>query len=409
MIKKIILLLILLLCVSCSTDNKTVETNTEEYIEPVRDIFIFDEIDKTLQNRIKIANGGKEFRNKQFKMLFKDVYDEDLTDIDGQKIDLKDYDNLLVEVVSVTCSHCKKQIALINEFADLQDIQFVQYFNVGEKQDILDFYAEAGVEIPENIIVIAKDNNFKDYLINNLGIELYPTLLSFKDDKLQFNCAGEIDLDTYNLFKDISFNDSLKPEDFIDADGNNIIDKNRTVKDVENSLSKENLEKFNSLNKESKEATLKIIGSLFDYDNIANNNDKTAINEVEDFAYYKDKKTVYIFTYLMDEYDYNRVTLINELMSDKQYEYVVVLVDGFESSSSFYKDMDVKFDCPVITLTSKVPEDLFKVEMPVYPGALFVDRGVFTGVYSDINNKETFDEALQMFLSDKSIAYKRNN
>ena len=57
MIKKILVLLLLFLC-SCSKDSKQLE-----YLDPVKDVFIFGELDGDVQNRIKAANGNKEYKN----------------------------------------------------------------------------------------------------------------------------------------------------------------------------------------------------------------------------------------------------------------------------------------------------------------------------------------------------------
>ena len=58
MVKKILVLLLLFLC-ACSNNAKQLE-----YIDPVKDVFIFGELDSSVQNRIKEANGNKDKRDK---------------------------------------------------------------------------------------------------------------------------------------------------------------------------------------------------------------------------------------------------------------------------------------------------------------------------------------------------------
>ena len=70
--------------------------------------------------------------------------------------------------------------------------------------------------------------------------------------------------------------------------------------------------------------------------------------------------------------------------------------------------MDIRFDCPVVSLSARVPDDLTRVGYISYPSAAFVDNGVFSGVYSNIQ-QDAFKNALEWFLSDRSIAYKKNN
>ena len=92
-----------------------------------------------------------------------------------------------------------------------------------------------------------------------------------------------------------------------------------------------------------------------------------------------------------------------------QPEAIRELVEGFESSSAALNNMSVKFRCPAVSMLASIPKDLFGFGLVNYPTAVFVDRGVFTGAYSNIESKEKFAEACELFISDGSIAYKRNN
>ena len=415
MFKKILILLVILLCVSCGKHNDEVKEEIEvesidEYIDPVKDIFLFDELNEELKKKIKVASGSKEFKNYQFEMLFKDVYNKPLIDIDGNTINLADYDELVVEVVSVKCSHCKKQIENIDDFLH-DDATFIQYFNVGNKEDIIELYKEAEVEIPENIIIVSKDDEFKDYLMDELKLEMYPSLLTFKDGRLTFSAYGEIYGDTIGHIYDIGFDNILTRNDLTDEDGIFLLDINRSFDDVKNSLSRDNLERLQMLDNDEKtvELTISVIGSRFDFKTMSNSDSKLYINEVDDFDYYKDKKLVIIYTYLKDENDVEKIEYINNLISqNKGYEYMVALSEGLESSSTILENMDVRFDCPVVSLSARIPDDFSRVGYISYPSAVFVDKGVFTGVYSNIQ-QDAFKNALEWFLSDKSIAYKKNN
>ena len=155
MIRKFFILMMVFFLFGCGKKEEPVAEEEIEYISPVRDVFIYSKLDSATQYRINKANGNKEYKNYQMEMLFKDVYDKDLTDINGNVINFKDYDRLIVDVVSVNCSHCKKQVESIDIMSRDLDATFVQYFNEGSKQEIMEFYGE--IDIPENLIIIERD------------------------------------------------------------------------------------------------------------------------------------------------------------------------------------------------------------------------------------------------------------
>ncbi|MBR5754700.1 MAG: hypothetical protein IKX97_02605 [Erysipelotrichaceae bacterium] len=410
MIRKIIVILLVLMCVSCAAKDDA-DTFSEEYIDPVKDVFIFSELDRKLQDRIYDA-AGREPGNYQLKMLFRNIYDGVVEDIYGNLVSISDHDKVFLEIVSTKCSHCKNQLSMMDDFLSKEDVQFVQYFNVGDSEEIIGFYDEAGVEISDDVIIIPKNDELKEYIRDYLGVEMYPTLVSFLNGKVAFVTGGEIDAQTFEKIYDISFTDPLKPEDFIDEDGNNIVDRDRTAKDVEKSLSAHNLEMLRSLDNDDMtyDLTLTVIGSPFDFDTVSNSKSSAYINEVEDFGEYKDRQLIVIYTYLRDNSETDKVEFINSLIDEENgYEYVVVLYEGLESSSAALQNMDVGFRCPVVSMNSDVPDDLGRVHFDDYPSAAFIDRGTFTGVYSNIKNVQDFNEALELFLGDGCIAYKRNN
>lgn len=411
MLKRILILLIACLLCSCSKEVPKDEDSIL-YIEPVRSVRIFDELDPELQNRIRMASGDSDPGNYKFRMLFKDVYDGQLQDIDGETISLRDYDRLFVEVVSVKCSHCKKQLEYIDEFSRKQDVTLLQYFNVGDRDQIIAFYEEAGVAIPENIIIVPNDADFKDYLLKELGIELYPTMLSYYDGKLSFIFDGEMDMEQYEKFYDISFVNRLSEEDLVDEQGNSIIKKERTIDDVRDSLSQDNLSRLQELDNDgiTSEFTFSIMGSVFDYDSKDAGKNGAFINEIDDYERYRSSRTVLIYVSLKNTQEVHKVEYVNELIKGHDgYEFIVVLVEGMDSSSVILSNMNVKFSCPVVSLSADLPQGFYIPTRAEYPYAVFVDRSVVTGGYSNIESKEKFAEALDLFLSEDSIAYVKNN
>ena len=410
MFKKIVVL-ILLFCLSGCGGSEDIQeevfVNEEEYIDPLNDIFIFGELDRSEQDLLKQANGGREMANYQFRMMFKDIFSRQLTSIEGETVVLSEMDQLCIEVVSVDCSHCRKQLSLINEFIEASSGTFIQYFNVGDAVQIREMYAQEGVEIPKDLIIIAHDDRFDDYLRFQLGIRSYPTMLFFKQDELKLCISGESETSAFTQADQLAFTDQLSEEHL-----KQIISLNRTADDVKADLSEQNKKLLEELDNDDYtcELTYQLLGKKADYAVKGSGNSGLYVNEVADFDYYRDKKVVAIYTYLRDNSETDKVKFINSLIDhEADVEYLIVLIEGMESSSAAYRNMNIRFECPVVSVLSAIPDDLFSFGIAAYPSAVFVDRGVFTGAYSNIQDKEKMAEAQRIFLSEESIAYKRNN
>ncbi len=410
MLRKLLVIL-LLLCVSCTKTEET-DHKDKEYIEPMKDVLLFDEIDAKLQDRLQAANNDAYYQNYQFQMLFQDAYEGTLTDIDGEPFRFAEHDKVWLEIVSVTCGHCQNQLSYVNEILNYDDVTFVQYFNVGTEEEIRDLYERQGIAIPEDLVVISRDDGFHRYITGSLHVKLYPTLIAFDQGKVSFVNAGEMKMETLPLVYEIGFVDKISRSELVTEEGEDLLSINRSMEDVEASLSAENREKLSGLDHDgkTKELTLSMIGKTIDYKKHGANSNSAYIDEVKDFTSYKDKKTVFIYTYLRDNSETDKVEFINELIhSDESYDYVVILMEGMESSSAALRHMDVSFDAPVVSSLARVPSDLLKFGLVNYPTAIFADEGVFTGAYSQIENVGQFKKALQLFLSEDSLAYKKNN
>lgn len=405
MLKKIATILSVLMLVSC-TANKNQEIQ-KDYIDPVMDIFIFDELNDDYKETIKKANSNKDYKNAQFKMLNKEVYSDDLVDIDGNIINLTNFDEFVLEVASVGCDHCSKLISEHLEYMLSKGVRIIQYFN-DDKEDIISFYDDIGMEVPKNLIVICKDDELYDYLHDYLVLEAYPTLISYKDSKVSFETSGDMDNGELDAYFDISFNNTINDNSEILS----VISTLRTKDDVKKSFSKENLDKLNSLDNDSNtvDYTLSVIGKKLNFDRISNSKSSVYINEIDSFDEYKDKNLALIYTNLGSEEDASKIKYINKLInSNDTVKYIVVLIEGLESSTNIYNNLDVKFAAPVVSVLGYIPDDFFTIGFRNYPSALFVEKGTFTGAYSNINSIENFNKAIDMFIGDNSIALKINN
>lgn len=384
----------------------------EEYIAPVKDVFIFGELQEELKDRIKKANCNSDYENYQFKMLSKEVYEGILNDIDGNEIKLDQMEEFYLEVVSVDCSHCKKQLSVINSLAENVQRPFIQYFNVGEKEDILAMYEEQGVTVSDQLTLICHDDGFEEYLRYDLGLKMYPTIICFKDGKVSFSCVGEADEDSFGELTALGFDEVIDTSSLLDGNGEPLLEASRSTDDLWNDLSTENQEKILELDNDdyTKELTLKLMGNTVDFSDIQKSQGDRYFSQVDDFEKYENEKLILLYTYLRDNSETEKVKFINELIDqDDGNRYIVVLVEGLESSSFALNNMDVSFHCPVVSVLGRMPLDFFNFGLVSYPTAVFIDKGTFTGGYSNIEDKEKFALSKLLFLGDECIAYKKNN
>lgn len=422
MFKKVILVLLTLLLVSCNNNKQEEEIiipPVEEslFIEPINDVFLFDELNSEIKNRwqdvLKI-DGSNHLENYQLEMLFKDIYEDDLVDIYGNVINLKTYDKLVLNFVSVDCGACKLEIEnYINDLVDyVDDVQFVQYFGVGTKEEILDLYKSLNVSIPENLIIIEANDDVKNYMKYDLMAKMYPTFVFYLNNKVSFNVVSKMSLVAYKKAIDIAFNEPIKKEELINKDGIDIFTLNRDFDDVKNDLRKENLERIEYLNDKIYEytdnMTFKLMGKKIDFNNLLSPNAET-ISQINDYSKYVDKDLVIFYESFSDSSETDKVEYINSLIEDDDVEYIVVLIEGFESQSRIYEDMDVKFHCPVVSNLGYMPRGFYSIGINVYPTALFIKESTFTGAYAPIENIDKFNYAINTFLKDDCIALKANN
>lgn len=397
-----------MLClVACENKNEEEEI---EYIEPINNIVIFDELVPDVRVRILKASNNNKPSNEDFKMIGKTLYQKELVDINGNTIKLTDYDNLLVDVISINCGKCRQQLLDVNKLIS-DEYTTVLFFDVGTKEEILSLFEELDMEIPEDLIIISENRYLKKYIVDELNIYKYPTMICFKNQKVTFDNSGYLDEDSYEYLIDLGFINPLSEKDFLNNDGINAINLNRTIDDLRSDLSKDNLDRLNKLDNDdyTVELTCQLMSKDLDFDDLQECNSNIYINEVEDFSYYKDKKLVIFYTDLKNVNDTEKIDFFNSLMANDEYEYLMVLIEGLESASDVYKSIDSKFNCPVVSNLSSRPIGFFDFGLASYQTAVFVDRGKYVGAYSNIKNLECFNEALKMFLSDECIAYKKNN
>lgn len=403
---RILLICLLTLLCSCSREDKK---NQIEYIEPVKDFFVFGELDEDLAERIRSAGEGKEFRNFQFTMLEKEIYSQTVSDIHGEPVNLDGYEKVYFDIVSVKCSHCRKMLHQLSEVSFDSDTLFVQYFNVGDATAITELYEAEGLTMRDDIITIPHNDELEDYIRYDLRIENYPTLITFKDGRVTFSVIGEFGKERWTEIDDIGFEHPIQREELCDDQGNYLPDLIRTVDDVKESLSQENQTKLEELGDQSEDLTLKRMGKKVSFEIYRNTNSDIYLNEIDDYSEYADKDLVLFYEYLNGRDVSESVSLIDELIAmDPETEYIVILDEGSGSSSSALKNSGLHYQCPVISMLTSIPDDFIDYEIATYPTAVFIEKGTVTGVCTELDTVR-YQKAKQIFLGEECIARIENN
>lgn len=268
--KKIILVLLLILF-GCSNEQIS---NTVTYIEPVKEGNLFDFLNADTKSLLKDVNNGLDVENTTLKNLGKDLPDYNLDTIDGDVVKLSDYSNskLVIEVVSIYCSHCKEQALNNNPYivSNHSDVTFITYFVNGDIDSISAFYKEIGVEHnnPNELITI-KNEKLNDYMSQNYSFNATPTYFFFNKGKMTWCNVGTIDKEDFESLYEFAFNTKFDINLLTTDDGKSIFDYLRTVDDVKNDIDEDKYNKLESLDNDEKTTylTLKHIGQTFDFNN----------------------------------------------------------------------------------------------------------------------------------------------
>ena len=113
--KKLLIILLTLLLVGCSTDSGS--NQTYNFINPVSDDKLFSYLNKETAALLKKANDNTDVDNATLNNIGKTLPSFSFTSYDGLTINLDDYSNkkLIFEVVSTSCSHCMRQAKTNNQ------------------------------------------------------------------------------------------------------------------------------------------------------------------------------------------------------------------------------------------------------------------------------------------------------
>lgn len=402
-------MLVLMLLTACTGKDIPIEDDpiTEEYIEPVNDIEVFEYLNRETYDLLYQANGEKEVDTYIMEYFGRELLDYSLTDIYGNTVNLSDYkdDKLIIEVAGNWCSHCKDQALMYTDelLEAYPELVFIQYFNEGTVNEIKGFYAEiAHPLLPDNVIIVPEDSSFSSRLLSTYNPKYYPGFLFFNNGVLSWMKISSLTKEEMDLVYDLAYVNSLSREDLTDENGESIFTHKRTKDDVRNDLSKENYALLESLDNDLRtiENTLDFIGRDFGY--LEQYENDSAFTAEADFLDYQDRDLVIIY---YNEAEETSVTLINDFYNANPDVGVVVL----NVTDADNEKMAEVLDPPVISIMNQVPKMLNEVVFDSYPSALYVRKGTITGAFSNITDISLFNKSVDIFLRDTSIALLKNN
>ena len=406
--KKVILILLMFLLASCSADSSDTnsESETLEFIKPVEDKEVFSYLNDDASSILKSANSGKSMSNKALENLGKSLPDLTLKTIDNKEVKLSDYQNqkLVIEVVSIYCSHCKDQTyKYTDEMLDILDgITFIQFFIDGEEDSIKSFYKEINKDIDDRALICAKDDDFNTYIKNTLDVDATPTFLFFNNNAISFFKVGLLDIESFNNLYDVAFENAFDINNLTDSEGNSIFNYIRTSEDVLNDLSEDSYNKIKTLDNDDStlNLTLNNIGKTFDFTNQLDD-ESTFISEVNFIDYVNSS----LMIVRVSEYDETFFDLLNDFYKEnKDVEMIVINMSDEDNQK-----MADKLDMPFCSVLNQIPEKLNEENLGTNPACIFVMQGIITGIYSNIDSLDNLTLAKNTFLTEESIALVKNN
>ena len=400
MLKKIICILLLIFVSGCT---KKEEIKKPNIIQPMNDVLIMSEINDELKNRLIDVN-GKDLNNYQFKSLYKNVYSNDLKDIDGRIVRLTSNDILLLQVMSISCNHCHDLLMEIQNY-DHSDYKWIIYFDNGTDEEVKKLLDESEFELPEDVTILSKDKGLSEYVRKELGLEIYPSSIFYKNDVLSFVYGGNYDSVQFAKLKDIGFKHPIEKSEFI-VDGEDVIDKAIGILDVEKQISETNRNRIKEFIPDSKyrDVLYSEIGQSVDFSVLNNVHSSIYLNEVEDYGEYQNSDLVILLSDVKEKED---IEFLNALI-DEDYEYLCIFNDSFYSSSDKYLDSGIKLSSKCASSLAAIPEFINNIRIDDYPSALYIKDGVIMGLYPNIKDKETYKKAIDLFIVNP-IAYVENN
>lgn len=160
------------------------------------------------ENINKLSELGLDFENGEITMFGSSLSSYTFTDYDGNTVNLNEGPYVL-EVLSPDCKYCQKQTRETLQTLLDNGIKVYQYFISSENEDIDNFYNEAGMLKPDNVIILRNCSSFEG-LIRKRNITSIPLTIIVNDEgKVSITHIGAMDIDTLISLYDYGLNNKL--------------------------------------------------------------------------------------------------------------------------------------------------------------------------------------------------------
>ncbi|GEM_PF-3248586 len=413
-LSKLFIILILLISLG-GCKEKEAETGEYEYIAPANDSNLFSYLNKDAKELLFVANSGESLSDAQMDLFQSKITDLTVEDINGNMVTLSDYDDckLVFEIVQVGCSHCKLQITQYNEtiISGHPELTFIQFFATGDRDSIINFYAENGLAIPENVVVLLPNDDLLEYVLN-IGVEYAPTLLCFDDGLVTWAAEGVASPSEFDRFYSVAFERTFNFANLTDEEGNSLFIDRRSPEDVKNDLSDYNVAQIELLDNDgvTPELCYELIGQNCDYSKVFT----ATLSSEPSISYdgYEEKDVALLYLYMtgLEDTDRNCLDTVNKIIAkNPDLSFIAMIIDEDVSSYAKYLQYGIKLDCPVISSESTMPQDFSKIGAYNFPTVVFIEKGTMTGAYSSYSDSGDFSKAKELFIGEKSVAHLDNN
>ena len=390
----VILFLILTACTNTISDNSVL------YMDPISEGSLYDVLSDDLKKRFESINNSNPVEDYVLNAIGKPITDLKIKDIDSEEFSFPKEGKVIIEAVAYWCPHCKKQIDNNTLIASqYPDIKIFQYFNEGDKEQILEFYEDKN--IPEDIDIIPYDEDLSAYIMS-FKPQYYPTFFFFEDGVCTYICHGDIDTTRMSILYNNAFN--FKKEELINNDGESIFDVYIDEDKLFNSLSVQNQQRLLDL-KNSKDLTLSIMAKEVYYNDLYMNDN--AQYSLEDFSSYIDARVVVFYLSELNLAD--DIKTINKFIDKHQdIKVLSILCDNKDmNTSNEYKALNIELKGDISSSNGYLPKTLSDLKV-AYPSVVFIENNRFMGGFSDIDDTK-LEFAYNTFLGENSIALKENN
>jgi len=406
-----ILCISIILCLLGCSNNDDEKVNNYEYIEPCTGS-LFSLLNSSLKNELYEANTGEAIEDEILEVIGNELIDIEFDDINGITYNLKDFNGkLLIENFQKSCNHCKKQISDYNDsiIENHNELTYIYFFPINTTEDIKEMYSDLSKDFRDDIIYVSKNDVLYDYL-KTLNLNMTPSMYCFLDSTLTFVHNGYCTPSVFDRFYDYAFINPINKKDLVDDNNESVFCEKRTTDDVLADLSIDSTNKLDKIDNDyySTPMTLEIMSHSVDFSDLFISDKYT---EIYNYEPYEDKDLVLFYIdYYKDADNDEDINLLNKIIKEhSELSFIGVIIEDDYSTIDGYENGKHKINCPVVSVSGNIPKSFSIINAENYPVAIFIEKGVMTGAYSNILNTRKFNEALEIFIGESSIAHKDNN